>query len=265
MNKQNISKVLAKYGLYKPIRNVYNFIGRFNKQTEIIFANTKVKFLTPTYYLNDYINNYAGEEKYIQEFIARTDGQSTIWDIGANIGFYSIIASLIKGKECKIFAFEPDSKTFELLKSNIELNKVENITALSVAIADVNGETILYPSDTPNIGAHSLVQRTDYKVKKRGNRVEVYTADSLIDTLKVDVPDIIKIDVEGAEILVLRGMKNLLTNYKLKTVFCEVHNNLLPLFHSTEKEVIDIFEKECFKVDMKLVRNNQTQYIFSRQ
>ena len=61
MNKQIISNQLKKFGLYKSIRKIYNLIGRYNKQTEILIDNNKIKFWTPTFYLNDYVKNFAGE------------------------------------------------------------------------------------------------------------------------------------------------------------------------------------------------------------
>lgn len=264
MNKQIISNQLKKIGLYKPIRKIYNAIGRYNKQTEILIDNNKIKFWTPTFYLDDYVKNLAGEGQFLNEIILRLNKQNIFWDVGANVGFYSFAAAKIMNTNSKIFAFEPEPTTFNLLQKNIELNKMNNITALSIALGDTDGDKLLFPSDTPNFGAHSFVQRTDYRVKKKGINININTADKLIDEMKIDVPDIMKIDVEGAEILVLRGMKHLLTNEKLKMIFCEIHVNLLPLFGSSEEEVLEIFKEENFHIDYSLNRSNQNQYIFTR-
>jgi FkbM family methyltransferase len=264
MNKQTISNYLKKLGLYKPVRAIYNRIGRYNKQTEIIIDNNKIKFWTPTYYLDDYVKNLAGEGQFLNEILLRLDKRNIFWDVGANVGFYSIVAAKIMNKNSKIFAFEPEPKTFNLLRKNIELNKMNNITALSIALGDTNGNKIIFPSDTPNFGAHSFVQRTDYRVKKKGINININTSDKLIDEMKIDIPDIMKIDVEGAEILVLRGMKHLLMNQKLRMIFCETHVNLLPLFGSSEAEVLEIFKKENFHMDYSVNRDNQNQYIFTR-
>ncbi|MFZ0452107.1 MAG: FkbM family methyltransferase [Ignavibacteriaceae bacterium] len=264
MYKQIVADYLKKVGLYKPIRKIYNSIGRYNKQTEILIDKNKIKFWTPTYYLDDYVKNLAGEEQFLNEILLRLNEHNVFWDVGANIGFYSIVAAKIKDTNGKIFAFEPEPKTFSLLRKNIELNKMNNITSLSIALGDTDGDKLLYPSDTPNFGAHSFVQRTDYRVKKKGIKININTADKLIDEMKIDVPDIMKIDVEGAEILILRGMKRLLMNKKLKTIFCEIHVNLLPLFGSSEEEVLEIFRKENFHIDYSQNRSNQNQYIFVR-
>jgi FkbM family methyltransferase len=264
MNKQKITSLLKKIGLYNPVRKLYNAIGRYNKQTEILVNDNKIKFWTPTFYLDDYIKNFSGEKQFLNEILMRMNKQNIFWDVGANIGFYSIIASKEMNYINKIFAFEPEPKTFNILRKNIELNKVNNINALPVALGDISGEKLLYPSDSPNFGAHSFVQRTDFKTKKKGVRIKINTADKIIDELKIETPEVIKIDVEGAEILVLRGMKNIFKSEKLKTIFCEIHTNLLPLFNSSEEEVFQIFAKENFHLDFSFNRPNQQQCIFTR-
>ncbi len=135
---------------------------------------------------------------------------------------------------------------------------------LKLHLGDTNGKQIIYSSDTPNFGAHSFVQRTDYLLKKQGTEIKIKTADSIIEEMKVDIPNVIKIDVEGAEILVLKGMKKLLKNPDLKIILCEVHSNLLPLFNSSEQEVKEIILNENFKIDYSVNRGSQNQYIFVR-
>ena len=264
MFKKYVSICLQKLGLFEPAHKIYNAVGRFHRKTEIVIDNRIIKFWTPTYYLDHYIKNSAWEEQFFNEILSRLDKFNILWDVGANLGFYSVIAAKVMHAHSKIFSFEPEPKGFKLLRRNIELNKVKNVTALPIALGDTNGIRILYPSDTDNFGTNSFLQRTDDKVKQKGKSVNVNTADWLIDELKIDVPEAIKIDVEGAEILVLKGMKRLLTNPKLKTIFCEVHANLLPLFGSSEEELLEIFKKENFRIDYLLSRGNQNQFIFSR-
>lgn len=263
LNKKSLSDRLKKIGLYKPVRSLYNKIRRFNKQTEIIFNNKKIKFWTPTFFLDNYIKNLAGEKELLDEVFHRLKDENTFWDIGANVGLYSILVARIKTAS-KIYSFEPEPHAFDLLKKNIKLNKVTNIISLPLALGDFIGEKILFSSDTPNFGSHSFIQRPDFKLKKNGKFIKVYDADSLIKGRKADVPDIIKIDVEGAEILVLRGMKDLLKNPKLKIIVCEIHTNLLPFFNSSENEIKNIIKQESFRMDLFQNRGSQNHYIFVR-
>lgn len=264
MNKSTIINFLKKIRIYKPLRKIYNIVGRYNKQTEIVINNNKLRFWTPTYYLNDYIKNLGGEKELLNEFLLRMSNENIFWDVGANVGLYSIVGALQMKIKGKVFAFEPERIVFKLLKKNIELNVKDNIIALPFALGENNEEKIFYSSDTPNFGAHSFVQRADYKLKKKGIYTKIKTSDTLIYEGIADIPTVIKIDVEGSEILVLRGMKNLLKDQKLKMIICEIHTNLLPLFNSSEVEVKEIIEQEGFRIDYCFNRKNQNQYIFIR-
>ena len=263
--KKKIVSILNSIGLYKPIRFIYNKIARLNKKTSITFLENKYSFWSPTFYLNDYIKNYAGEENLIKLIISKLKEDDIVWDVGANIGFHSIlIAKTCTDKNVKVFSFEPEKKTFELLTKNIRLNELNNVNALNLALGEDNYSREMYSSDTPNFGAHSFVQRNDYKVKRKGKQVEVVSGDNLIDKKKISVPTVIKIDVEGSEILVLKGLKQTLQNESLRLIFLEGHINLLPKFNSSIDEVLEIIRANGFKFSEKTNRDQQEQYIFER-
>lgn len=263
MNKKKLTKLLSGVGLYKPLRKIYNFIGRHNKTTGIIYNGHNLIFNTPTFYLNDYVLNLAGETGVLNEFLSRINDNDTFWDIGANIGLYSMIIARTK-KNTKVFAFEPEKEAFKLLEKNIAGNNITNINCINAALGNNNEEKIIYSSDTPNFGAHSFVQRTDYKLKKKGQSVHVLTADKVIKESIADTPSVIKIDVEGAEILVLEGMTELLKNPSLRIILIEVHNNLLPLFNSSGEAVINMVKSHGFTIDFNSTRSEQNHIIFIR-
>lgn len=263
--KKKITKIFQKIGIYKPLRYLYNKIARYNKQTNIKFEGQIFNFWTPTFYLNDYVNNFAGEKELLKEIIQHLNKNEVLWDIGANVGFHSIlIEKLLNEKNCSVIAFEPEADTFKLLQKNILLNRSKNLTAYNFAIGEKNYQRNIYSSDTPNFGAHSFVHRSDYKVKNRGKSVKVFSVDSLIKEKRLTHPTTIKIDVEGAEILVLKGMADTLKNSKLKTIFLEGHINLLHSFNSSIKEVLDLIRASGFQLEQKFNRENQEQFIFTR-
>ena len=119
MNKQNVSAFLKKMGLYKPLRKIYNVVARYKKQTEVSVNGHQIKFWTPTFYLNDYLKNSIGEEQFLKEILSRLNSQNIFWDVGANIGFYSIIAGKEMNVGSKVIAFEPEPETYDLLNKNI--------------------------------------------------------------------------------------------------------------------------------------------------
>jgi len=92
----------------------------------------------------------------------------------------------------------------------------------------------------------------------------MYKGDTLIREKKLEVPSVLKIDVEGAEALVLEGMDILLSNQNLHLILCEVHLNLLPLFNSSLEAVLNIIGNKGFSIDYKSERSNQVLYLFKR-
>jgi FkbM family methyltransferase len=132
-----------------------------------------------------------------QEWISReVRPNSVFWDIGANVGFYSLLASKLVGSG-KVFAFEPVPRNLEYLRKHIVLNRVTNVEVLPLAVSDKNGSANFHVEQTFSMG----------HLSREGGGIEVSTAtlDSLLDEGKVLPPDCVKMDIEGAELLALRG------------------------------------------------------------
>lgn len=129
-------------------------------------------------------------------------------DIGANIGWYSVLLNRLAPEGVAVFSFEPDPLNFELLRRNIELNDTTRVEAIQQALAADEGIMTLYRHDSNNLGRHSLLQLQD------GHTVEVQTTtlDHFweIRGLGERTPRFIKIDVEGYELFALRGAERVL-------------------------------------------------------
>ena len=153
------------------------------------------------------------EETEVNIFREKLDVGMTVIDIGANIGYYTIIAGKRVGVNGKVFAFEPEENNFSLLNRNITLNKLNNVTVLKVALADQSGEKTLY-LDNDNKGHHSLSSQKPKTEKKVLVRTD--SLDNVLEKLGVHKVDLIKMDIEGAECLAFEGMaKTLAINPEL--------------------------------------------------
>jgi FkbM family methyltransferase len=129
----------------------------------------------------------------------------TVVDVGANVGFIAIRAA--KTAE-RVIAIEPHPERFRYLKENVHVNGLRNITLVNCAVGADEGELTLYDVD-PTLGPRPL----DVSARAgRGSRFQVRmrTLDSLLDDLGVSGVDLVKIDVEGYECEVVRGMPKLL-------------------------------------------------------
>ncbi len=116
-------------------------------------------------------------------------------DVGANIGYYTLLMGKLKAT---VHSFEPEPNNFALLKKNVELNYLTNVILYNKAVSNTNGKEKLVLADH-GTGQHKLGN------SKFGSK----TMDVEVTTIKLEHIDFAKIDVEGAELLVLKGMKEL--------------------------------------------------------
>jgi FkbM family methyltransferase len=132
-------------------------------------------------------------------------------DIGANIGRYSLEMSKNSNK---VFAFEPELNNFIALKENIQLNNLRNIKTENIALSNSNKKINLYLNKENN-GGHTIIKR-DTSYKQRVNSMKL---DYFLKNKKIKKIDLIKIDVEGAELKVFKGSKDTLNKYHPLIIF----------------------------------------------
>lgn len=131
-------------------------------------------------------------------------------DVGANIGFFTILASRIVGDSGKVTSFEPSKNVFHRLSRNVALNGIHNAVLHNSAVSDTAGEVILHLGPISHSGITSLRPLEEYDGStERTERIDAVTMDSLFVNSSKS-PRLLKIDVEGAEFKVLNGMKNIL-------------------------------------------------------
>ena len=156
-------------------------------------------------------------ERYESElFRSKAKTDMTIIDIGANLGYYTAIASRLTGDNGLVIAFEPEPNFFKLLSRNISRNNMKNAICFEIAVAEKNGLTNLYLSNE-NKGHNSIIRSEELKTS---TQVKTTTLDDFLFYQKITKVDIIKMDIEGAEILALEGMKNTLMKH-LPLLFLE--------------------------------------------
>jgi FkbM family methyltransferase len=139
-------------------------------------------------------------------------GAHSFVDLGANIGWYTVIAGLQLGEQGRVFSFEPDPENFSLLSLNASLNSLTNITLVNGAMSDTSGNAVLYKS-VDNQGDHRLY---DAGQPRTGIATSTVTFDEFFVDLERGV-NLIKIDTQGSEILIFRGMKGYLQRFAEQT------------------------------------------------
>lgn len=147
-----------------------------------------------------------------------TKESGVIVDIGANIGGYTILAG-VTNQNAKIYSIEPQKDNFKILTKNIKLNNLKNVESLNVALGNKKGVVKLYSPGDNNFGGYSLKN-----LAHRFELVQQNSFDSLFKSKEKEI-DLIKIDVEGAETDVLKGMGFFLSNHKIKNIILEINDN----------------------------------------
>lgn len=155
-----------------------------------------------------------------------------VLDIGANVGFYTLLSSVLVGDTGKVVAFEPSPRNFNLLKRHVEINAMGNVTLHQAAVADAPGEAMF--SDSQNACA-KLSNDGQYKVT-------IVSLDDLFARGQLPRPTLLKIDVEGAEARVLRGARNLLASGPLPTIFLATHGQ------DVHRECLEILKDMGYQV-----------------
>jgi FkbM family methyltransferase len=136
---------------------------------------------------------------------------ATFVDVGANIGYYSIVASPLVGSTGRVFAFEPERDNFSLLEKNIQHNQLTNITAVAAALSYADSDAELFLNEE-NRGDHQIFQQSLGESTPQRTRQAIRLlngADYFLsagDSQPVDRIDVLKVDTQGAEFSVMSGL-----------------------------------------------------------
>lgn len=162
-----------------------------------------------------------GEIRVIQKLLEELKAGEVAYDIGASIGTHAVFMALKVGKYGKVIAFEPEKNSFKDLIANIDLNKINNIIPFKVALGDSRKEGII----KGGLGSFTLSEENSFVSVEK---IKIVDARSFIQENKLPVPSVIKIDVEGYEYNVIKGLEDVLRDKNCRMVACEIHPTLLP-------------------------------------
>ena len=190
-----------------------------------MYVNPRVKGPMRTAF-RGYIRSCGKEKLTTQIFKQVVKEKDTVVDIGANIGYFTLLAARLVGEGGKVYAFEPEPRNYNMVLKNIALNGYENVVPVQKAVSNVGGTVRLYLS-SKDIGAHTIRQYHDkeqFDEKESGEFVEVesITLDEFLEDRKHSV-DVIKMDIEGAEMAALSGMDRIIRENQNLKMFIEFY------------------------------------------
>lgn len=189
-------------------------------------------------YKNYYLDTV--EFKFIDSIIRPND---IIFDIGANIGIYSLWFSKCINNNGKIYSFEPDEANMERFKYVIGLNNIKSIYPQQIALSNSIGEAKF------SIGLdeqNGLLNDSQSSIEQY-NIVNTNTIDNFCAENSVNVINYLKMDVEGAEWFVLNGATSMLAKHKIKIIQLEINNQLLK-YNISVKQLVDFMAAFGYKL-----------------
>ena len=151
-----------------------------------------------------------------QRIIADVIKPGTVFfDVGAHVGFYTLLASALVEDRGRVIAFEPLPRNIEYFEKHIALNKVQNVMLIKAAVSDQPGEMRFQEGQASSMG----------RISENGTHVvEMVSLDDLVSRHAIPFPDYMKIDVEGAELFVLEGARQILRERQM-TIFLATHGS----------------------------------------
>lgn len=183
------------------------------------------------------------EEYETELFIKNIKKGDIVLDIGAHIGYYTLLAARLVGNKGKVYAFEPDPKNFKLLKKNVKENSYENVVLVNKAVSDRDGITKLFINNE-NTGDHRI-----YNLGGQRNSIQIQTLslDSFFENKPKKV-DVIKIDIQGSEVYAFKGARNLIRQNKNIKIMTEFWPNGLESGGSSAQEYASLLDKARFQI-----------------
>lgn len=225
-----IKQYKKRYGLIKVIRVIYHYgyivLKKFSPSSKngIVEVNGyKMSIIPNDPGISQELQTFKTHEPLSTKLISNMlKNGMTCLDIGANIGYYVLLESNMVGETGKVIAVEPSPKNYECIKKNLELQPIQNVKAFNFAAGDMDGQIRFFLNERSN-GCKVLLE--DEKLPNRPGtvtHVPVKRMDQFLKDLNVEHVDFVRMDVEGYEWNIFKGMIDTIHNSK-PIVQLEVH------------------------------------------
>lgn len=163
-----------------------------------------------------------GMEAVLRHFLKPGD---TFVDVGANEGYFSILASRLVGPHGRVIAIEPQSRLRPIIGENARLNDCRNLTLISAAVSDRPGSAELHLSPDTNTGGSGLTRVTRYRVETES--ISTQTLSQILSSAGVRQVELIKIDIEGFEYEAVLGSMDVFTSGIVRAIALELHPEII--------------------------------------
>jgi len=219
----------------------YNLINPFFKikmldnETFLVKSKTGASFKISNISAMDLGNDLIASRGYVLKYPLKKN--DVVIDAGAYKGSFTLFCAKSVGDGGKVIAFEPDSENFKILKKNVKLNNLTNVILIKKGLWKKNEQLFFNEGDGENSSLFF-----DKMSKKKITKVACVSLDSELARLKIHKVEFVKMDIEGAELEAIAGMKKILAKNKLSLAIASYH--------------IVNSQKTCFKLEKDLTKLN---------
>jgi len=237
-------RLFSGYGVSKfyPVKNIYKFLKRELKNSKGIVEVQGHKMLLDS---KDSLElSIRGVHEPLETKLVKKEIKegNVVLNIGAHIGYYTLIFAKLVGEKGEVFAFEPEPTNFSLLQKNVEINGYKNVVLVQKVVSNKSGKAKLYLCKD-----HTGMHRIEYS---NGDRkfieIETIRLDDYFKDYNGKI-DFIKMDIEGAEGGALEGMPLLLEKNKKMKIITEFFPSALKEFGVEPEEFLKLLTKYGFK------------------
>ncbi len=232
-------------------------VPRTGKQIVSIFGSRFSLDLSDFIQRNIYTGSYERlESQTVRRMLRRG---MTFVDVGANVGYYTALAAELVGPEGRVLAFEPSEYAFPRLRRLVAMNQLRCVTVFQCGLADEPGQMTLYGGVEEDLfNNHTATMVPNDNPHQRS--VEIDTLDHITDQLNVEHIDFMKIDVDGFEMLVLRGASRLISESRIDNILVECNEDWLQRANTNTAEITEYLESRSFQKCARIGKSDN--YLF---
>ena len=199
----------------------------------------------------------AYEPRVTQKFLAILKEGDVVFDVGAWIGYYVLLAAK---KAERVIAIEADDKNCQRIRRNLELNKFSNVIVMNVAAGDKSSYGVLLKG--PGSSMHKV-----HKVNRDGigKAIKTESLDNIISNLEISEINLLIMDIEGYEYFALRGLQSSLRRHIIKSIICEIHPSILVEHGASKNDVLNLLYDYGYSVsDLEKSVTSHPYHIYAK-
>jgi len=242
--------------IYLKIAFILNFLGfgkvvALRKTSSTILSNLRPDYIESEghkFFLDESDSLHLFPDGIYEEFGTSIVKQmikkgDVVLDLGAHIGYFTLIFAKLVGENGKVYAFEPSPDNYSLLKKNVQVNGYNNVILVKNGVSNKTGKNMLYLSDS-NPGDNMII---DTKENRQSIEIETVRLDDYFRDFKNQI-NFIKMDIQGAELDALRGMSSLLKKMENIKIMSEFAPKWLKKFGNEPIEYLKLLKEFNFKI-----------------